>query len=115
MTIEDLRLDARSLTYSRVELASDGSHDEFFVGGIPDELDIEETEGYQEFVEGLADETEIEVHVETFNVGRGESQTPSAAEINTILLHEEAIDTQYGIDTIQDNDFSCLYEPEEEL
>lgn len=115
MNIEDLKLDTRSLTYSRVELTCGGRHDEFFTGGIPDELDIEETEGYQEFVQGLEDEAEIEVHVETFNVGRGESVNPDDEEINTILLNERAIEAKYGIDAIQDSDFTHLYELEEEI
>lgn len=115
MNIENLKLDTRSLTYSRVELTCGGSHDEFFTGGIPDELDIEETEGYQEFVQGLEDEAEIEVHVETFNVGRGQSERPDDGEINAILENERAIDEKYGIDAIQDSDFTRFYEPEEEL
>lgn len=115
MNIVDLKLDTRSLTYSRVELTCGGNHSEYFTGGIPDELDIEETEGYQEFVRGLEDEAEIEVHVETFNVGRGESVCPNDEEINAILENERAIDEKYGIDAIQDNDFTHLYEPEEEL
>lgn len=115
MRIEDLKLDSRSLTYSRVELTCSGRHDEFFTGGIPDELDIEETEGYQEFVRELEDEAEIGVHVETFNVGRGQSERPDDEEINAILENEQAIEAKYGIDAIQDSDFTRLYEPEEEM
>ena len=112
--IQKLGLDSRSLLYSYVELCGGGYACEFYVGGIPDQYSIESTDGYRDFVDGLENPMEIDVEVTAYSVGRGESVPADEQELKILLAHGDAIDKQYGIDTIQSDSFTRQFEPEEE-
>ena len=111
--LDTLELDKRSLTYSEVEVRTDFGYESFLVPGICDRDALESSDRYQEFMED-ADETEVNVSVTSYNVGRGESEYADEDELAVIEQYTDELEEEYGIDTIQSDFFSFSHEPEEE-
>jgi len=114
VTMDNLDLDNRSLTFSTVELASPYGIVEYYAGGIPDKYSIEDTDGFHEYAEMFDEETIIAVNIRSYNVGRGESEYPGEKELDFIKINENKLEQTYGIDCIQSDGFALFYEPEEE-
>ncbi|SHH69341.1 hypothetical protein [Desulfosporosinus lacus] len=104
--LEGLRLDDRTLTYSEVELTADGQTTSFLTGGIPDTYSIDDSEQYQEFVEGLPPLTEITVAVSSWSVGHGESEAAAEDELAVIEENLDLLEQQYGLDPLQSECFT---------
>lgn len=63
-----------ALLFSKVTMAGDGYDTEFLVGGIPREYD--DLEGWcaaDDFLENLENESDVQVHVEAYVYGEGET------------------------------------------
>lgn len=111
--MEKLRLDQRSLTYSVVEVRTDSDYICFHMPGICDRDSLEENDQYRDFMED-ADDTEVNVSVYSYSLGRGESEYPDEDELAIIDRYTDELDEEYGIDTIQSDSFSFYYEAEQE-
>lgn len=104
--IEGLRLDDQTLTYSEVELTANGQTTSFLTGGIPDTYSIDDIEQYREFVEDLPPLTEITVAVNSWCVGRGESEAADDDELAVIEENQDLLEQRYGIDPLQSDRFT---------
>lgn len=111
--IKTLKLDKRSLNFSEVEVRTDYGYACFLVPGFCDRDALEENDSYQELMED-ANETAVNVRVEAYSVGRGESDTPNEDELKLIEQYQKEIDGRYGIDHMFSDSFSFEFELEEE-
>lgn len=71
-----------ALLFSEVTLTGDGYDTEFLVGGIPREY--EDLEGWcaaDDFLENLENESDVQVHVEVYLYGEGETVQATPEEI----------------------------------
>lgn len=63
-----------AILFSKVSLKADDSIEEFLIGGAPsDEDELSGWAPYDDFIESLTDEAEIEVYVESYLYGEGET------------------------------------------
>jgi len=108
VTMDNLDLDNRSLTFSTVELASPYGIVEYCTGGIPDKYSIEDTDGFHEYAEMFDEETIIAVNIRSYNVGRGKSEYPDEEELDFIKKNENKLKQTYGIDCIQSDGFALF-------
>jgi len=105
-TIENLRLDERSLIYSVVELVGEGQSAEFLAPGIVDSDNLADLDDYLDFVDQLVDDTDISVHVRSYSVGCGESERADDDALAYINKHKDELEEKYGIDFIKSDDFT---------
>lgn len=71
-----------ALLFSKVTMAGDGYDTEFLVGGIPREYD--DLEGWcavDDFLENLENESDVQVHVEAYVYGEGETVRATLWEV----------------------------------
>ena len=71
-----------ALLFSKVTMAGDGYDTEFLVGGIPREYD--DLEGWcaaDDFLENLENESDVQVHVEAYVYGEGETVRATPWEV----------------------------------
>lgn len=111
--METLELDNRSLNFSEVEVRTDYGYACFLVPGICDRDTLEESDQYWELMED-ADETVVNVSVEAYSTGIGESEWPDEDELKLIEQYREEIDEKYGMDQILSDFISFEFEPEQE-
>ena len=105
-----------SLLFSNVEMTTDTETCEFMVGGIPrEEDDFSGWLAYENFIEGLEDNTEISVHVEAYLYGGGETFVASPEEVayfySRIKGNEDFLSER--CDNIEDVDFTISHSPNE--
>lgn len=114
LTMDDLKLNERSLIYSNVLLECDGHTVEFQAAGIPDKYSIDDLAGYSDFAEQFAPLAEITVSTRSYSVGTGESDNPSEDELQFIGGHENELEKEFGIDWLQSDSF-CYLLPSDDL
>lgn len=112
-TLATLGLDRRSLTYSMVEVRTDFGYTDFLMAGCCDRDNLEESDQFQEFMEGTAD-AEVNVSVNTYSVGTGESEYPNENELFILKKYADELFAEYGVDRIQADYFNFEYETEPE-
>jgi molybdopterin-biosynthesis enzyme MoeA-like protein len=100
----------RSIIFSEVELITVDNHSIFYAPGCPDEFDIEEQDGFIDFIENLDEETDILVHVNSYIFGTGESDIPFPDELEYIVNNYAEIESKYGIGSTRNYSFSYHFE-----
>lgn len=105
-----------ALLFSKVTLAGDGYDTEFLVGGIPREYD--DLEGWcaaDDFLENLENESDVQVHVEAYIYGEGETVRATPEEIayfmKRIDMNPDFLSNRCT--NIEDVDFEFNWDPEE--
>ncbi len=106
-----------SLLFSQVQITANGETDEFLIGGIPREYDdLENWSGFEDFMDYIQEETEVQVHAEVYLYGDGETKNASPEEIAYLISRMEK-DEQFlsrsTVDNIESVDFSFIWSPEE--
>ena len=106
-----------ALLFSHVRVsAPDGNEAEFLVKGIPrDYDDLENYTAFEDFLDGIEEETEISVHAEAYLYGEGETFTASIEEVAYFHLRMQKDENfLFGhCDNIESVNFTCNYSPEE--
>ena len=75
-----------SVLFSAVRITADENEAEFFVGGIPREMDdLEGWTAFQSFVGEIEKDTDVSVHAEAYLYGDGETNNASTEEIAYIM------------------------------
>ena len=72
-----------ALLFSHVQVSTpDGNETEFLVSGIPREFDdFEYYTAFEDFLDGIEEDTEITVHADAYLYGEGETYQASIEEI----------------------------------
>ena len=106
-----------ALLFSHVRVsAPDGSEAEFLVKGIlRDYDDLENYTAFEDFLDGIEEETEISVHAEAYLYGEGETFTASMEEVAYFHLRMQNDEKFLSghCDNIESVDFTCNYSPDE--
>ena len=106
-----------ALLFSHVRVsAPDGSEAEFLVKGIPrDYDDLENYTAFEDFLDGIEEETEISVHAEAYLYGEGETFTASIEEVAYFHLRMQNDENFLSghCDNIESVDFTYNYSPDE--
>ena len=105
-----------ALLFSKVILFDGETEAEFLVGGIP--RDYDDLEGYTAFDDYLGEltsECDIEVHVDSYLYGEGESVKATPEEVAYMMKRIEmrADFLEARCDNIEDSTFLLRYSPEE--
>ena len=106
-----------ALLFSHVRVsAPDGSEAEFLVKGIPrDYDDLENYTAFEDFLDGIEEETEISVHAEAYLYGEGETFKATIEEVAYFHLRMQQDEKFLSghCDNIESVDFTCNYSPDE--
>ena len=105
-----------ALLFSAVTVTAGNKQAEFLVGGIPRESeDLEGWTAYDEFMEDIDTETEVDVHAEVYTYGGEETFKASPEEIAYLKMRADADENFLSdhCDNIEDADFSFTFSPEE--
>ena len=106
-----------SLLFSHVTVtASDGSEAEFLVSGIPREFDdFEYYIVFEDFLDGIDEDTEITVHADAYLYGEGETFKATIEEVAYFHLRMQQDENFLSghCDHIESVDFTCNYSPDE--
>ena len=79
-----------ALLFSKVTMQRDFDEVEFIVGGFPTEPDdLARCDEYQDFLNEIADETSVSVHVDAYVCGNGETIRASPDEVAEISARTE--------------------------
>ena len=71
-----------AILFSKVSLKADDRIEEFLIGGAPsDEDELSGWAPYDDFIDSLTDEAEIEVYVESYLYGEGETVRDTPEEV----------------------------------
>lgn len=98
-----------SKIFSVVELeTSTGISDSGLMGGIPDREDVENSDLYQELVEDCGGLEYINVTVNSYSYGDGESENVSEEDLKWIKSQEDYINND-EVTPLQDAVFTILY------
>lgn len=72
----------KTLLFSEVTMTANHFEATFYAGGIPrEEGDLTDFSGYDDFMQDIEEGTEVEVHVEAFTFGAGETCAASHSEL----------------------------------
>ena len=106
-----------ALLFSHVRVSSpDGNEAEFLVSGIPREFDdFEHYTTFEDFLDGIEEDTEITVHADAYLYGEGETYQASIEEVAYFMLRVQKDEKFLSghCDHIESVDFTCNYSPEE--
>ena len=106
-----------ALLFSHVRVSSpDGNEAEFLVSGIPREFDdFEHYTTFEDFLDGIEEDTEITVHAEAYLCGEGEAFKASIEEVAYLTLRMSKDDNFLSghCDNIESVYFTCSYSPDE--
>ena len=105
-----------ALLFSAVTVIADDEEMETLVSGIPEEYDdLEGWAVFDDFMDGIASDTVVDVHVETYLYGDGETEKASVPEIAYILkrISNDDMFLPEHCDNIADSDFNFLWTPSE--
>lgn len=115
LTMEELETYERrmktTLLFSSVTMCADGCESTFYIGGIPREQDdLTDSSDYEEFMSDIAAGTEVQVSVEAYLFGEGETQAASEDELRVFRDIEEMIPDirRTRCDNIEDLEFHFL-------
>ena len=106
-----------ALLFSHVRVsAPDGNEAEFLVCGIPREFDdFEYYTAFEDFLDGIEEDTEITVHADAYLYGEGETFKASIEEVAYFHLRMQQDENFLSghCDNIESVDFTCNYSPDE--
>lgn len=98
-----------SKIFSVVELETNtGIHDSGLMGGIPDREDVESSDLYQELVEDCGDSEYINVTVNSYIYGNGESENANDEDLEWIKSQPDFVNSGKVI-PLQDARFTILH------
>ena len=98
-----------SKIFSVVELETNtGISDSGLMGGIPDREDVEGADIYQELVEDCGGSEYINVTVNSYIYGEGESENASGEDLEWIKSQPDFINSD-EVTPLQDTSFTILY------
>ena len=106
-----------AILFSKVSLKADDGTDEFLIGGAPsDEDELSGWAPYDDFIESLTDEAEIEVYVESYLYGEGETVRATPEEVAYMQMRMDSDEDFLSkhCDNISDCSFNILHEPEKD-
>lgn len=105
-----------AVLFSAVTLSADNNQVEFLTAGIPrDAGDLEGWVAFEDFMDELASEQEVGVHVEAYLYGEGESVKATPEEVAYFTMRADA-DKEFlhdHCDNIEDADFTIRWSPDE--
>ena len=105
-----------AVLFSAVTLSADNNQVEFLTAGIPrDADDLEGWVAFEDFMDELASEQEVGVHVEAYLYGEGESVKATPEEGADFTMRADA-DKEFlhdHCDNIEDADFTIRWSPDE--
>ena len=85
-----------ALLFSKVNLFNGESEAEFLTMGIPrDYEDIERYTAFEEYLGDLSDECDIEVNVDSYLYGDGETWTRPASMWFDVVIHDYKLVTRF--------------------
>ena len=106
-----------ALLFSRVRVSTPaGNEAEFLVSGIPREFDdFEYYTAFEDFLDGIEEDTEITVHADAYLYGEGETFKASIEEVAYFHLRMQQDENFLSghCDHIESVDFTCSYSPDE--
>ena len=106
-----------ALLFSHVRVTTpDGNDAEFLVSGIPREFDdFEYYTAFEDFLDGIEEDTEITVHADAYLYGEGETFKASIEEVAYFHLRMQKDENFLSghCDNIESVDFTCNYSPDE--
>ena len=106
-----------AILFSKVSLKADDGIEEFLIGGAPsDEDELSGWAPYDDFIDSRTGEAEIEVYVESYLYGEGETFRATREEVAYMQMRmdrDERFLAEHW-DNISDCSFSILHEPEED-
>jgi hypothetical protein len=106
-----------ALLFSHVRVSTpDGNEAEFLVSGIPREFDdFEYYTAFEDFLDGIEEDTEISVHAEAYLYGEGETFKATIEEVAYFHLRMKQDEKFLSghCDNIESVDFTCNYSPDE--
>lgn len=106
-----------ALLFSHVRLSTpDGNDAEFLVSGIPREFDdFEYYTAFEDFLDGIGEDTEISVHAEAYLYGEGATFKATIEELAYFHLRMQQDENFLAghCDNIESVDFTCNYSPDE--
>lgn len=105
-----------SILFSQVTLNDGNAECEFLMSGIPREADdMSGWTAYENFMEGVEDESEVAVHVEAYLYGGGETVRATPEEVaymySRIANNPDFLSDR--CDNIEDVDFTIPWSPDE--
>ena len=106
-----------AILFSKVSLKADDGTDEFLIGGAPsDEDELSGWAPYDDFIDSLTDEAEIEVYVESYLYGEGETvrATPEEVAYMQMRMDRDERFLAEHCDNISDCSLVIIHEPEED-
>lgn len=105
-----------AVLFSAVTLTADNNQVEFLAAGIPREADdLEGWTAYENFMDELDSEQEVNVHVEDYLYGDGETFKATPEEVTYLKMRADA-DEEFlndHCDNIEDSDFTIHWSPDE--
>jgi len=104
-----------AVLFSAVILTANDKQTEFFASGIPREFgDLEGWTAFDNFMEDLQNETEVEVHVEAYLYGDGETFIATPEEVAYFMMRMDK-DAKFlsRCDNIESSDFVINWSPDE--
>ncbi len=105
-----------ALLFSSVSVTDGMYETEFLVGGIPRELeDLEGWTAFDDFMEDIAEEADVQVHASAYIYGEGETEKATPEEVTYFMKRMEMDDSFLAdhCDNIEDVDFGIQWSPVE--
>ena len=105
-----------AVLFSAVNISAGNNEAEFLVAGIPREYeDLEGWTAFDDLMEELDTETEVQVHVEAYTYGDQETYKATPEEIAYFMKRMEQNENFLSdyCDNIEDADFSFVWSPDE--
>lgn len=105
-----------AIMFSKVTMRDDYSESEFMVSGFPQEMDdLEGWSAYHEFLDEISEDTVVNIRVQAFIYGDGETVRATPEEVAYMVMREEN-DPDFlseHCNYIGESDFNVNWYPEE--
>lgn len=105
-----------AILFSKVTMRDDYNETDFFAGGYPqDSDDLEGWTAYHEFLDEISEDTIVNVHVDAYLYGEGETVKATPEEVAYMMMRDQR-DPNFlsgHCDFIGEQDFNISYYPDE--
>lgn len=105
-----------AILFSKVTMRDDYGETEFFANGYPQDADdLEGWNAYHDFLDSISEDTIINVHVDAYLYGDGETVTATPEEV-AYMKKRNDMDANFlpeHCDLIGESDFNISYYPDE--
>lgn len=105
-----------AVLFSAVTLTTDNNQLEFLAAGIPrDADDLEGWAAFEDFMDELNSEQEVNIHVEAYLYGEGETVRATPEEVAYFIMRADS-DEKFlhdHCDNIEETDFTICWSPDE--